>query len=40
MPPAGFKPTISAGEMPQTYAFDRAASRTGRMQPLQVMILQ
>jgi hypothetical protein len=29
MPPVGFKPTISAGERPQTYAFDRAATGTG-----------
>ena len=29
MPPAGFKPTISAGERPQTYALDRAATGTG-----------
>ena len=29
MPPAGFEPTISAGERPQTYAFDCAASGTG-----------
>jgi len=28
MAPAGFEPTISAGERPQTYALDRAA--TGR----------
>jgi len=26
MPPVGFEPTISAGERPQTYALDRAAS--------------
>jgi len=25
----GFKPTISAGERPQTYALDRAATGTG-----------
>jgi hypothetical protein len=25
----GFEPTISAGERPQTYALDRAASGTG-----------
>ena len=30
MPPAGFEPTISAGERPQTYALDRAATGTGR----------
>jgi hypothetical protein len=29
MPPAGFEPTISAGERPQTYALDRAASGIG-----------
>ena len=31
MPPAGFEPTISAGEQPQTYALDRAATGTGRL---------
>ena len=31
MPPAGFKPTISAGERPQTYALDRAAAGIGRV---------
>ena len=30
MPPVGFEPTISAGERPQTYALDRAATETGR----------
>ena len=29
MPPLGFEPTISAGERPQTYALDRAATVTG-----------
>jgi len=29
MPPVGFKPTISAGKWPQTYALDRAAVGTG-----------
>ena len=29
MPPVGFEPTISAGERPQTYAIDRAATGTG-----------
>ena len=28
MPPLGFEPTISAGERPQTYALDRAATET------------
>jgi len=29
MPPVGFESTISAGERPQTYALDRAATGTG-----------
>ena len=29
MPPAGFEPTTSAGERPQTQALDRAAAVTG-----------
>ena len=29
MLPVGFEPTISAGEWPQTYALDRAATGTG-----------
>ena len=29
MPPVGFEPTISAGERPQTYALDRAATGSG-----------
>ena len=29
MPPAGFEPTISASERPQTYALDRAATGPG-----------
>ena len=28
MPPVGFKPTISAGERPQTYALERVATGT------------
>ena len=32
MPPVGFEPTISAGEWPQTYALDRAATGTGSRQ--------
>ena len=31
LPPAGFEPTISAGERPQTYALDRAATGTGNI---------
>ena len=30
MPPVGFEPTTSAGEWPQTYALDHAATGTGR----------
>ena len=29
MAPVGFEPTISAGELPQTWALDRAATGTG-----------
>ena len=29
MPPVGFESTIAAGERPQTYALDRAATGTG-----------
>jgi len=29
MPPVGFEPTISAGERPQTYSLDSAATGTG-----------
>ena len=29
MPPMGFEPTISAGEQPQNYALDRAATGIG-----------
>jgi hypothetical protein len=29
MPPVGFEHTISAGERPQTYVLDRAATGTG-----------
>ena len=27
MPPVGFEPTVSAGERPETYALERAATR-------------
>jgi hypothetical protein len=30
MPPMGFEPTTSAGERPQTYSLDRAATGTGK----------
>ena len=32
MPPVGFEPTISAGERPQTYASDRAATGTDNLE--------
>ena len=31
MPLVGFEPTIPAGERPQTYALDRAATVTGNI---------
>jgi len=31
MPPAGFEPTISAGELPQNYALHSAATGTGSL---------
>jgi len=34
MTPVGFEPTISAGERPQTYALDRAATGTGYGRPI------
>jgi len=34
MLPVGFEPTISAGERPQTYALDRAATGTGLLESL------
>jgi len=37
MPPVRFEPTVSAGEGPQTYALDRAA--TGRTNVIAVGLL-
>jgi hypothetical protein len=34
MPPVGFEPIISAGERPKTYALERAATGTGRLETL------
>ena len=34
MTPVGFEPTISAGERPQTYALDRAATGIGTEQEI------
>ena len=39
MPPMGFEPTISAGERPQTYALDRAATGIGALQGLLYLYL-
>jgi hypothetical protein len=36
MPPMEFKPTLSAGERPQTYALARAATGTGLQYNLQM----
>ena len=38
MPSVGFEPTIPAGERPQTYALDRAATGTGAL-PLLVSLV-
>ena len=38
MPPVGFEPTFSAGERPQTYASDRAATGTGKWFTLNILI--
>jgi hypothetical protein len=38
MPPVGFDSAISAGERPQTYALDRAATGTGELQHLLTII--
>jgi len=35
--PVGFEPTISAGERPQTYALDRAATGTGEIDSYEVI---
>ena len=38
MPAVGFEPTISAGERPQNYALDRAATGTGGQELLKMNI--
>ena len=38
MPRVGFEPTISAGEQPQTYALDRAATGTGAYHNTEVFL--
>ena len=40
MTPVGFEPTISAGERPQTYALDRAATGTGTITYVTASILK
>ena len=37
VPSVGFEPTISAGERPQTYALDRAASGTGTKSTIRII---
>jgi hypothetical protein len=39
MPQVGFEPTIPAGERPQTYTLDRAATGTGTSYILGINIL-
>ena len=39
MSPVGFKPTISAGEWPQIYALDRAATGTGTIRHIIIQII-
>jgi len=40
MATVGFEPTISAGERPQTYALDRAATGTGTAVPCILILLK
>ena len=40
MPPVGFESTFSAGEQPQTYALDSAATGTGYPACLVSLIIQ
>jgi len=39
MPPVGFEPTIPAGERPQIYVLDRAATGTGNTLSIQKLKL-
>ena len=38
MPPVSFEPTISTGELPQTYALDRAAAEIGLILGLKMLM--
>jgi len=38
MPAVGFEPKISAGERPQTYALDRAATGTGVLEGITYLL--
>ena len=40
MPPVGFEPMIAAGERPQTYVLDRAATGTGNTDKYKVIYLE
>ena len=37
-PPLEFEPAISAGDRPQNYALDRAATGTGMIPPINILI--
>ena len=39
MPPAGFEPTLSAGERPQTDALDRAATGDRQLQFWDILLI-
>ena len=39
MPLVGFEPTLSAGQWPQTYALDRAATGTSTVDSVQQIVL-
>ena len=40
MPPVGFEPSVSAGERPQSYALDRAATGTGCLSQVTIWMKQ
>ena len=40
MPPVGFEPTISAGERPQIYSLERAATEMGLILSTAIKIIR
>jgi len=40
MSPVGYEPIVSAGERPQTYALDRAATGTGTAEGIEFLNVQ